>query len=62
MDPTTREDLEQFAPEWDRLVAAAGETDPFCGRSAWALAFHDAFEPARFCWPVGGAMVAGVQA
>ncbi|MCH2184380.1 GNAT family N-acetyltransferase [Myxococcota bacterium] len=47
MDPTTREELEQFAPEWDRLVAAGGEADPFCGRSAWALAFHDAFEPAR---------------
>ena len=47
MDPITRQELERFAPEWDKRVAADEAADPFCSRSAWSLAFHDAFESGR---------------
>lgn len=50
MKPVTRAEIEALAPEWDALVAADSDLDPFCARSAWQLCFHDAFEPDRPLW------------
>ncbi|MDG2048629.1 MAG: GNAT family N-acetyltransferase [Myxococcota bacterium] len=43
----TRLELERFSTDWDRRAATDPDADPFCTRSAWSLAFHDAFEPER---------------
>ena len=47
MERVEREDLEALADEWDALAADDAGVDPFCARSAWPLAYHDAFEPDR---------------
>lgn len=50
MHSVTRSELEAQAPAWDDLVPGDALIDPFCARSAWQLAFHDAFEPGRRLW------------
>lgn len=50
MERLTREDLERHADAYDAAVESDAEIDPFCSRSAWQLAYHDAFAPERPLW------------
>lgn len=50
MQRVTRAELEALAPDWDAFAVRDPGLDPFCSRSAWQLAFHDAFEPERELW------------
>jgi hypothetical protein len=47
MHRVSRAELEEWAPAWDAVASADAAVDAFCARSAWQLAFHDAFEPGR---------------
>ena len=47
MERLTREELEGQVEAYDAAVEADPEIDPFCSRSDWQLAYHDAFAPER---------------
>ncbi|MDJ0851373.1 MAG: GNAT family N-acetyltransferase [Myxococcota bacterium] len=50
MERSTREEVERHAVAYDAAVEADPQIDPFCSRSDWQLAYHDAFAPQRPLW------------
>jgi len=50
MQPISRRQLEERARGYDAAVERDPAIDPFCSRSAWLLAYHDAFDPDRRLW------------
>ncbi len=45
-----RTEVEALTDAYDAAVERDGALDPFCARSAWLLAYHDAFAPQRPLW------------
>ncbi len=45
-----RAEVEDLADAYDAAVERDGALDDFCARSAWLLAYHDAFAPERPLW------------
>ena len=50
MFQVSRSELEEAALACDALVERDRAIDPFCSRTAWQLAYHDAFAPQRPLW------------